>query len=329
MRTDVTALLVWLLALLLVLPGGSGLAAERPTKVRMDYLYQGYHAPFFVALEKGYYRDAGLAVEFLSGQGSGAGLRSVSSGGEEFGLIDAGVAALGISKGAPVQVVAGYIQQNPTVVISRTSLPVKTPKDMEGKSIAWPPGIAAGFLITAMWRLNGVDESKVRKISTTLQAAEALFLEKKADMMPAFINAVYAGYVAKGLAKDMQILRVSDWGVNALSLAVVANTKLTAEQPAVVRAFVGATMRGLKDVIDNPEAGWKTVVKHRPEVDPALARIGLEYSLALLHTPETKGKPLGWMSEKDWNSTLDFLATYMELAPRLVPSKYYSNDFLP
>jgi NitT/TauT family transport system substrate-binding protein len=304
-------------------------AAERPLKVRMDYLFQGYQAPFFVALDKGYYREAGLNVDLLSGQTSGVGLRTVASGAEEIGFLDAGVAAIGISKGAPVQVVTGIVQKNPTVVVSRKTNPVNTPKDMEGKSISWPPGAAANFLIAAMWRANNVDESKVRKVSTTREAAEALFLDNKVEMSPAFVNAVWASYQASGRSGDMQILRVSDFGVNPLSLGIVANTKLVSEEPQVLRGFVQATVRGLKDVIANPEEGWKTVVKLKPEVDPKLAQYGLENTLPLLETPETKGKPVGWMSEKDWAATVDFLANYMELSPKLPLDKYYTNAFLP
>ena len=316
------ALAAWPLA-------AAGAAELRPVKVRMDYLFQGYQAPFFVALDRGYYKDAGLAVELLVGQTSGIGLRTISSGAEDLGLIDAGVAALGISKGAPVKVVAGYVQKNPTVIVSRKTKPVTSPKDMEGKSIAWPPGAAANFVIQALMKLNNVDDSKVEKVSTTREAAEALFLEGKVDMSPAFVNAVYASYQAQGAAKDFEILRASDFGVNTLSLAIVANTNFLEKQPEAVRAFVGATMRGLRDVLSDPAAGWQTVVKYKPEVDPKLAQFGLENSLPLLETAETKGKPAGWMSEKDWNATLDFLATYMALSPRLATEQYFTNDFLP
>lgn len=308
---------------------GSALAAElRPLKVRMDYLFQGYQAPFFIALDKGHYKEAGLEVELLVGQTSGIGLRTVSSGAEDIGLIDSGVAALGISKGAPVKVVAGLIQQNPTVIVTRKSKPVSKPRDMEGLTISWPPGAAANFFISALMKLNGVDESKVQKVSTTREAAEALFLEGKVDMSPAFVNAVWASYQAQG-ADNLQILRVSDFGVNTLSLAIVANTKFISAQPEMLRAFIAATMRGLKDVIADPPAGWRTVVKYKPEVDPKLAQFGLENSLPLIETKATKGKPLGWMSEEDWSSTLDFLASYMELAPRLPLDRYFTNEFLP
>ena len=303
--------------------------ALRPLKVRMDWRYQGYHAPFFVALDKGYYKAAGLDVELLSGQGSGIGVKTVASGAEEIGFIDAGVAALSISKGAPLKVVAGIVQQNPAGVISWKDKPVNTPKDMEGKTIAWVPGVATNFLVTALWRANNIDEGKIRKISTTREATDTLFLERKVDMGTGFVNATWAGYLAQGHGTDMQIMRVADFGVNALSLAIVAHTKLVGEQPEVVRSFVAATMRALKEVRENPEAGWKTVIKHKPEVETKLAQIGLENTLPLLGTPNTKGKPLGWMSDKDWDTTIDFLATYMGLAPKQSLDTYYTNGFVP
>lgn len=303
--------------------------AARALKVRMDWRYQGYQAPFFIAVDKGYYKAAGLEVELLAGQGSGTGVKIVASGAEELGFLDAGVAALSISKGAPLKVVAVIIQQNPTVVMSWKDKPVNKPKDMEGKSMSWVPGVATNFTLTALWKANGVDESKIKKVSTTREASESLFLERKTDFGSGFINASWAVYLAQGFSKDMQIMRAGDWGVNALSLAVVAHTKLIAEEPQVARAFVAATLKGLKDAVENPELGWKTVIKHKPEVDAKLAQYGLENSLPLLRTANTKDKPLGWMSEKDWEATLDFLANYMELAPKLPLDRYYTNEFIP
>ena len=315
--------------LALGLASGVGGASPRALKVRMDSRYQGYHAPFFVAVDKGYYAAAGLNVEVLFGQGSSTGAKIVASGTEEFGLMDAGVAALAISKGAPLRVVAGIIQKNPTVVISWNDHPVKHPKDMQGKRLAWIQGAATGFVLTAMWRANGVDEAAIRKISTTREAGDSLFLERKADFATGFVNSTWASFLAKGVGKDMSIMLASDWGVNALSLGIVVNTGLLDKEPQVVQAFVEATLRGLKDVLANPEMGWRTVVKYKPEVDLEFARLSLESTLPLLHTSHTKGKPLGWMSEQDWEATLDFLASYLGLSPRLPLDRYYSNEFLP
>lgn len=329
-KLSVLALLTVLVSILAVaLDRPSEVAAGRALKVRMDWRYQGYQAPFFIAVDKGYYKAAGLEVELLAGQGSGTGVKIVASGAEELGFLDAGVVALSISKGAPLKVVAVIIQQNPTVVMSWKDKPVNKPKDMEGKSVSWVPGVATNFTLTALWKANGVDEAKIKKVSTTREASEILFLERKTDFGSGFINASWAVYLAKGYGKDMQIMRAGDWGVNALSLAVVAHTKLIAEEPQVVRTFVTATLKGLKEAVDNPELGWKTVVKHKPEVDAKLAQYGLENSLPLLCTANTKDKPLGWMAEKDWAATLDFLASYMDLAPRLPLDRYYTNEFIP
>jgi NitT/TauT family transport system substrate-binding protein len=191
------------------------------------------------------------------------------------------------------------------------------------------PGVATNFLVTALWRVNGIDEGKIRKMSTTREATDTLFLERKVDIGTGFVNATWAGYLAQGHGKDMQIMRVADWGVTALSLGVVAHTKLIGEHPEVVRSFVAASLRGLKEVLENPEAGWRTVVKLKPEVDPKLAQIGLENTLPLLATPNTKGKPLGFMSDKDWESTIDFLATYMGLGQKQSLDTYYTNAFVP
>ena len=90
------------LALLL---GAFGAQAAEPTpaNIRMDFIIGGKHAPWYVALEKGFYSKRGLAATIQASTGSADTLRIIGSGGADFGFADIATMIVAKSRGAPVQ----------------------------------------------------------------------------------------------------------------------------------------------------------------------------------------------------------------------------------
>src|SRR3954469_870393 len=114
--------------------------AKRQVSMRLDWLYQGPNAGFMIALEKGYYEQAGLNVEIGPGKGSGSTAQLVASKAAQFGFADGFVVGAGVSKGMSIKMVAGIFRRNPTAVVVLDESDIKTPKDLEGKIIASPTG---------------------------------------------------------------------------------------------------------------------------------------------------------------------------------------------
>src|SRR5215204_4235100 len=102
-RRSAARVLTGLLGLVVSLP----LVAQAPTKVtlRLDWTTLGYHAPFYLGVAKGFYRDAGLDVEILEGKGSSTVINLVGNDSEDFAFADATTAARLISQGLPARVV--------------------------------------------------------------------------------------------------------------------------------------------------------------------------------------------------------------------------------
>src|SRR6187401_3120600 len=96
----------------LMLGGRAANAAEATTAtIRMDFIIGGKHAPWYVALEKGFYAKRGLAVTIQSSTGSADTVRTIGSGGADFGFADIATMMVAKSRGAPVQAAAqfGYV----------------------------------------------------------------------------------------------------------------------------------------------------------------------------------------------------------------------------
>jgi len=115
-------------------------AADAVTLIT-DFGYNGRHAYFFVAQDKGYYKDAGIDVKIVGGKGSVDAIRQVAAGNANFGFADAGSLILSrANDNIPVKLVAVVYARPPQAIFCTAESGLKTPKDLEGKSIANPAG---------------------------------------------------------------------------------------------------------------------------------------------------------------------------------------------
>lgn len=122
------------------LPQSSTSKALDSVTLIIEWAYQGRHAYFFEALDRGYYRDAGLEVKIVRGQGSMDAIRQVGAGNAMFGFIDAGSLILARANDQiPVKLVAIVYRQPPQAIYCREDSGLK-PKDLEGNAIAEPAG---------------------------------------------------------------------------------------------------------------------------------------------------------------------------------------------
>src|SRR5580765_4641908 len=111
---------------------GSGIqvrAAELiPANIRMDFIVGGNHAPWFVALEKGFYAKRGLNVTIQPGTGSADTIRTIAAGGADVGFANVSTAVVGRSRATPIVSVAqlGYLA---VTILWREESEIKTLKD--------------------------------------------------------------------------------------------------------------------------------------------------------------------------------------------------------
>src|SRR5215468_594825 len=138
---------------------------KRQVTMRLDWLYQGPNAGFMIALDKGYYEQAGLNVEIGPGKGSGSTAQLVASKAAQFGFADGFVVGAGVSKGMSIKMVASIFRRNPTAVVVLDESDIKIPKDLEGKTISGPTAVTQFVQWPAFVKGCGLDGSKIRLIN--------------------------------------------------------------------------------------------------------------------------------------------------------------------
>jgi NitT/TauT family transport system substrate-binding protein len=307
----------------------SGAAAAELTKLRLqlDWLPSGYHAPIFLALQKGYYKDAGIDLQIIDGQGTNNALQAAASGNADIVLANYATMIQSVSTGMDLLAVGGLIQRLPDAIVSLASHPINVPKDLEGTTIATTPGDAAAKLLPAFLEAAKVDASKVTVISTAPGQTANAVLGGSAASMPgwSFTDALIVA-AKKPIAKP---ILWSDYGINILGVGFVTSKSYAAKNGALVKAFMAATAKAYKEGLADPDAAIAAMVAARPLVDKDLQLTQLKGFPPFVHSAKSEGKPFGWTSPDDWSQTDDLLKKYFDMKGDVKVASVYSNDYVP
>jgi len=305
-----------------------GQSPLKPVSLTLDWIYQGPNAGFIVALDKGYYRDAGLDVAMTPGKGSVSTAQLIGSKASQIGFADGYVLGNAVAKGMALKCVGGVYRRNPCGVMVLSDSDIKTPKDLEGKSI----GITAGSAQFQQWpafcKGAGVDPSKVEVVNVDPAGVAASLLSNKVPAIAGFVQGYVPAIEIRG-KKEARVFYFADYGVTAVSNGIIVHQDLLKSEPELVRAFVTPTIKGFLYARKNPDEGAAIVKKYLETVDLEITKREMEWSWKNWITPNTKGKPLGWGSDADWASTVEVLKQYGGVASPPPPSALYTNEFVP
>jgi len=326
-----TALVV--ASVLLASCGGSGESSDSDglTKVtfRLDWVASGYHAPFHLALERGYYAEEGLDVEILDGRGTTQTLQLIGTGADDFGLAGSSGMITAYDKGVPALAVAGYIQRMPEGVISLAEKGIEKPSDLEGLTRAALPGGSTEAIWPAFVEAAGIDDSKIRTINIAREGRNPAILEGQVDFMIGWAFSE-ATVLERSAGVEVSTLLFSDYGVTMLGHNIIVNQFRHETDPELTCRFVRASMRGVEDALADPEAALDALKKHRPDADRdvLLAEFKRMLEMDLLQTERSKGRPLGWMSPDDWQASIDNVGKYLQElgSENIDPSRLFSNE---
>ena len=246
------------------------LAAQAQTKIKMvlNWKYQGPQAWFFMAQDKGYFKAEGLDVEIDQGEGSSASISKVAAGVYQAGFGDINALInLAATRPADAPVAVYMIYNTPpfTIVVKKDS-PIKTPKDLEGKTVGGPANDGALKLFPAFAKVAKVDASKVNITNMAPNLREQMLLRGQVDAIFGFTNTVYFSAKLVGIdpEKDLRFINYADFGMDLYSNAIVFSRAFVKDNPKAVAGFVKAVNRAINDSLANPEAAMDVVMKREP-----------------------------------------------------------------
>jgi NitT/TauT family transport system substrate-binding protein len=243
-------------------------AAQVPIKMVLNWKYEGPQAWFFLAQDKGYFKEEGLDVTIDQGEGSAASIPKVAAGAYQAGFGDLNALVDLAAKRPADAPVAVYMLYNtpPFTLVVKSDSPIRTPKDIEGKTIGGPANDGALKLFPAFAKLAKIDASKVTITNMAPNLREQMLVRGQIDAGFGYVTTV--SFAAKGMgldpAKDLRFIRYGDYGMDLYSNTVFFSKAFVKENPKAVAGFVKALNRAVKEVIANPDAGVEYAIKREP-----------------------------------------------------------------
>ncbi len=296
-------------------------APLRHIRLPMGYIPSVQYAPFYVAVEKGYFAAAGIELEFdYSFETNGVQL--VGAGELPFAIVSAEQVLLARAQGLPVVYVLAWFQKFPVAIISTPDAQITTPADLAGKRLGTPALEGANYIgLLALLAAAGVPPAAVTIEAVGFNQVPAL-TAKQVDAVVVYSNNEPIRLAAEGLS--LNTLQVSDYASLAAN-GILTNEDTLANDPALISAFNGALLHGLQDTLADP-AGAYAITKQYVEglTDDTLEQQVLAATIALWQSDH-----LGFSQPAAWeNMQATLLAASLLTAPQDL-SQVYTNRFVP
>src|ERR1051325_9630219 len=251
--------------------------AQQTTKFpfRLNWTLYGEHAPFFVARDKGFYRQERLEVEIQEGSGSTTVSQLVANATSPVAYVDAATMMRGVINGMPIKAVGVTLQQSPMAFIYRADAarPTKV-SEIKGSRIAITAGDASLTIFTAFMGKLGMKVEDVQMIVVANpQAKEQAVLNKQADALMGY-------FMDQGPRMQLQTGVKMGWtrlydmaGVSTLSSAIIANNTWLSEakNQENLRRFLRPSQRGWQYPFDNRDEAAEIFLKHAPAFNKEIA----------------------------------------------------------
>lgn len=299
--------------------------AQTPMTFQLNWVAGGANAGFASAVGEGYYKDAGLNVTLVQGNGSGNTVQLVASGRALIGYADAVAIMQLVAKGAPLKVISTVYQSNPNEVSALKKTGIKSIKDLAGKKVGVPSGSSQTTMLPLFLRANNLKESDMTLLNMPPTAMVPALLQGQVDAILGSMDAYQIQLEAQGAELDN--FRFADYGVPTVSTSIFANETYLKDNAEVVKKFVAASLKGWDFAIKNPEKAVKNLKAVFPEMNEKLAAAELAAIGPLFCSGGAKF--IGKAEDAHWTRSQALLSEVGLLPAGQDPKGYYSNAFLP
>ncbi|OOY33108.1 ABC transporter substrate-binding protein [Thioclava sp. F36-6] len=315
--------------------GLSATLAQAETKMpfALDWKFEGPSAPYFLAVDEGYYGNAGLDVEIAEGKGSLDAIPKVATGAYPVGFADINslMKFLDQNPGAPVTAVMMVYDKPPFAVVGRKSQGVNEPKDLEGKVLGAPPPDGAWAQFPIFAKETGLDMDKIKVEPVGFPTREPMLAEGKVDAVTGFSFSSTLNLKRLGVGMDDQsILLMADYGVALYGNAIIVNTDYAKAHPEEITGFIKATAEGWKAAVADPGKAVDALLKRNPAADKDLETERLQMAIdANVLTDYVKENGMGGIDADRMATAIEQTKTVYEFQNTPDAALYFDSEYLP
>ena len=276
----------------------------------------GREAYAYVALEKGYFKDAGFDVTINPGSGTVDVMKLVAGGQADYGIGDftATVITLGKQK-LPVTTVGMIHQRSLAAIVSLEGYGITKPQDLVGKSVGDQPGSTNTVMFPVYAKAAKIPADKTDFIPSPPPALPQLLASGKVPAIGQFVVGVPLVEKADPKHRKAVVLPYGDLLPDLYGNAIITRTDLAKDHPDQVKKFTAALLKGLQDTIDDPAGAAAILKKYVPQTDLGVATKELE-----LMKPYTKpdgfNDPLGSVDPQRVDTIIKLLDEAGQITPK-------------
>lgn len=307
--------------------------AETDMPFALDWKFEGPSAPYFHALDAGYFAEEGLAVTISEGSGSLDAIPKVATGAFPIGFADINslMRFLDQNPGAPVTAVMMVYDKPPFAIVGRKSLGVSAPGDLEGTVLGAPPPDGAWAQFPIFAAENGINVDNITVEPVGFPTREPMLAEGNVASVTGFSFSSTLNLKRLGVpADDISVILMADHGVDLYGNAIIVNTDFAAANPELVTGFLSAVGKGWKDAIATPDAAIAALMERNPAADAALETERLQMAIdANVLTDYVAENGMGGIDADRMANAIEQTKSVYEFQTEPDVSLYFDASFLP
>ena len=299
--------------------------AEEDLTVILDYVPNTNHTGMYVALDRGYYAEAGLNVSIIEPtEGATNTLIAVGKGDIGVSYQEDVTIARTLSEPLPIRAIAALIQHNTSGFATYAGKNITSVKDFAGKTYAGWGGPGEEAVLRALMEAEGLDFSELNMVISDGSGFTAL--EGAVDVMWFFEAWDNVTCQLNGFEINYMPCRDLDERLDYYTPVLITNEKMIAERPEALKAFLAATERGYQDAIADPAGCAEILQKYAPDYSLEMLTISQEF-LAKEYIADADR--WGEMKDEVWNRYTEFMVEYGVIGEAIGAADLYTNEFLP
>ena len=303
-----------------------------PLKFSLDFRVTSQTSPFFLALSKGYYREEGLDVTIDVGAGSVASITRVATGAYDLSLGDLSSLIEFHARNpgnAPVRAVYQYYNRAPFVIIGRKDRGITDDfASLGGKRVA----AAAVESTRRLWPMVAsslnVQSEFFEWVTTDFAVRDNVIIRGDVDAAT-YCHDSAVSLFARLPQDRLSVLEYANAGLDLYGNAILASSRLIAERPEVVAAFLRASNRALRETLAEAQPALAAVMAREPILDPEIERQRWTISQRYIAAADTREDGLGMVRETLVQQQIDSIAQVFELADTPSFADLYDLSLLP
>ncbi|MGA8217596.1 MAG: ABC transporter substrate-binding protein [Solirubrobacterales bacterium] len=298
----------------------------QPFTLDLDWYVNPDHAGIYIALDQGFFKQAGLDVQPQVPSDPSAPIKEVAAGRVDLAVSYEPEVLLAKDKGLDVEAVAALVDQPLTSLISLPKAGIASPADLNGKTVGTAGIPYQSDYLETILQSAGLEPSAAKEVNVGLNLLPTLIGGKVDAILGGFRNIEGVDLKLRGL--DPRIVPVDRLGVPTYDeLVLVARKSTVDDHPEAIKTFISALAKGTAYASGHPQEAANAVLAAGKGLDPMQTRAEVDATLPLLSG--SPGHPYGFLDPDQWRRYADWMADHdlISTAPRA--SDVLTNELLP